>query len=306
MNRSKLTGLVAATYTPFHADGTLNLAGVEKQANHLLTHRVPVAFIGGTTGESHSLSLDERRALAVRWLEVARGTALSIVVHVGSNSLEDARILAAQAEQLGARAISALSPSYFKPRDVETLVACCERIASAAPATPFYFYDIPVFTNVSLSTPEFLDLARKRIPTIAGLKFSNPDLMAYQLLLHTEGGPWDVPWGCDEALLGALALGATGAVGSTYNFAAPVYHRLLAAFERGDLAAAREEQFRSVLLVRLLARYGYLGASKALMGMLGADAGPVRLPLTNPTAEQLKSLRSDLEKLGFFDWVQGN
>ncbi len=301
---SPLTGLVAATYTPFHADGSLNLAGVEPHAEHLLANHVTTAFIGGTTGECHSLTLEERRALAVRWTEVARGTALRIVIHVGSNALEDARNLAAQAEQLGAVAISALSPSYFKPRDVDTLVACCERIASAAPATPFYFYDIPVFTGVSLSMPDFLAQARHRIPTLRGVKFSNPDLMAYQLLLHADGGPWDLPWGSDETLLAALAVGATGGVGSTYNFAAPVYHRLLAAFAKGDLATAREEQFRSVRLVQLLARYGYLGATKALMGMLGVEVGPARLPLTNPSADQLRSLRSDLDALGFFDWTK--
>jgi N-acetylneuraminate lyase len=304
MNRIKLSGLVAATYTPFHPDGSLNVDGVEPQAGFLLGHGVKTVFIGGTTGEGHSMTLDERRALTVRWLEVARGTELRVVVHVGSNSLEDARNLAAQAEQLGAPAISALTPNYFKPRDVETLVACCERIASAAPSTPFYFYDIPVFTNVSLSMPDFLALARQRIPTLAGLKFSNPDLMSYQLLLNGEGGPWDVPWGSDEALLAALAVGATGAVGSTYNFAAPIYNRLLAAFAKGDLVTARVEQFRSVQIIRVLARYGYLGASKALLAMLGLEAGPVRLPLTNPTLDQLKSLRSDLEALGFFDWIK--
>jgi N-acetylneuraminate lyase len=304
MIKPKLTGLVAATYTPFHADGSLNLAGVEPHARHLLANGVSSVFIGGTTGESHSLSLDERRALAVRWMEVARGTALRVIVHVGSNALGDACALAAQAESLGAFAISALSPSYFKPADVKTLVACCEAIASAAPATPFYFYDIPVFTNVHLSMPEFLSQARERIPTLAGLKYSNPDLVAYQLLLHADGGQWDVPWGSDEALLAALALGATGGVGSTYNFAAPIYHRLLAAFARGDLATAREEQFRSVQLVQILAKTGYMGATKALMGMLGVELGPARLPLATPSAEQLARLRVDLDALGFFDWIK--
>jgi len=304
MLKLKLAGLVAATHTPFDADGSLNLGAVEKQAAHLLAERVTTVFIGGTTGESHSLTLDERRALTVRWSEVARGTAMRVVVHAGSNSIDDARALAAHAEAQGALAISAQSPSYFKPRDVETLVACCERIAAAAPATPFYFYDIPVFTNVNLSMPDFLERARDRIPTLAGLKFSNPDLMAFQLMLHADGGQWDVPWGTDEALLAALAVGATGAVGSTYNFAAPIYHRLLAAFERGDLAVAREEQWRSVQVIRLLAQAGFMGASKAVMQMLGVDVGPARLPLTTPAVDQFAKLRRDLETLGFFDWIE--
>src|SRR3954468_4011068 len=132
----RLHGLVAAPHTPFHTDGALNLAAVETQAAHFARHNVSIVFVGGTTGESSSLAHDERRALAERWIEVARGTSLRVVVHVGSNSVVEGRSLAAQAEQLGAAAISALAPSYFKPRSVDALIACCAEIAAAAPSTP--------------------------------------------------------------------------------------------------------------------------------------------------------------------------
>ena len=236
--------------------------------------------------------------------EVAQGTRLRVVVHVGSNCLADAITLAAQAQQLGAVAIAALAPSYYKPRSLETLTRCLGEIAAAAPATPFYFYDIPALTGVDFSMPEFLAHAHGRIPTLAGIKFTNSDLMAYQLCLRFQAGALDIPYGCDEYLLAALALGAKGAVGSSYNFAAPIYQRLFAAFQRGDLAAAREEQFRSVLLIQTLARIGYLGAAKAVMDMLGVPVGPARLPNNNPTAEQLVALRSKLEAMSFFDWIK--
>jgi N-acetylneuraminate lyase len=299
----RLTGLIAATHTPFHRDGSLNLAIVEKQAAHLLANGVHTAFIGGTTGESHSLSLEERLALATRWLEVARATKLRVIVHVGSNCLGDAASLAAQAQKLGALAISALSPSYFKPPSLAILVDCCAQIAGAAPQTPFYFYDIPSMTGVNLPMPEFLAAAGARIPNLVGLKFTNPDLLSYQLCLNAAGGRFDCPWGIDEALMGALAIGARGAVGSTYNFAAPVYHRLMAAFAQGDMAAARAEQVRSVRVVQLLAGFGYMGAAKAVMKMIGVDVGPPRLPNPVLNAAQSANLRRDLESLGFFDWI---
>ena len=301
---SRLHGLVAATHTPFNPDGSLNLPIVEQQAAHLLKHGVTLAFIGGTTGECHSLSLDERRSLAQRWCEVARGTSLKVVVHVGSNCLADARVLAAQAQQLGAVAISALAPSYFKPHSLDALIACCADLAAAAPETPFYFYDIPALTGVSLPMPDFLEQAAGRIPTLAGLKFTSPDLMAYQLCLRAGGSAFDVPWGNDETLLAALALGARGAVGSTYNFAAPLYHRMLRAFAAGDLAAARTEQLRSVEIVRLLSGYGYMVAAKAVMAMLGVDVGPARLPHSRLRAPEVAELRGRLEALGFFDWIR--
>ena len=303
MPRLKLTGLVAATHTPFHADGTLNLTVVERQAEHLLKNHVTTAFIGGSTGESHSLNVDERKQLSERWMAVARGSELKVVVHVGSNCLVDAAALAGHAEKCGAVAVAALSPSYFKPRSVESLVACAKQVASAAPDTPFYFYDIPVLTGVSLPMPEFLEQGVTQIPNLAGLKFTNPDLMSFQLCLRACDGRFDVPWGCDEFLLAAVALGATGAVGSTYNFAAPIYHRALQAFAAGDSSTAQLEQFRGVQMIQILIRHGFIASTKAVMSMLGVDVGPARLPHPQLSREQIGALQSELTAVGFFDWI---
>jgi N-acetylneuraminate lyase len=301
---NRLLGLVAATHSPFHADGSLNLSAVERQAAHLLASGVETAFVCGSTGESHSLRVEERLALAERWTAVARGTGLRVVVHVGSNCLADARVLAAQAQELGVAAIAALTPSYFKPRSLEALVACCKEIAGAAPGLPFYFYDIPMMTGVQFSMPDFLAVAADRVPTLAGIKFTNSDLMSYQRCLRAGDGRFDIPWGVDEYLLAALALGAKGAVGSSYNFAAPIYRRVIDAFGRGDMEAARAEQLRSVRLITLLAQHGYMAAAKAVMGFLGVDVGPARLPNANLGTEEARTLRKDLEELGFFEWVR--
>jgi len=300
----KLHGLVAATHTPFTADGELNLAAVERQAAHLLAAGVRAVFVAGTTGESHSLTVDERLALARRWADVARGSGLRLVVHVGANCLADCRALAADAERVGAAAVSALAPSYFKPKTLDALVAGAADVAAAAPGTPFYFYDIPAFTNVHFPMPDFLDAAHDRVPTLAGVKFSHTDLTAYQKCLHARGGRFDMPWGVDECLLAALAVGAVGGVGSSYNFAAPISNRVIAAFERGDLATARVEQFRSLQVIDLLAGFGYMAAAKVVMGFLGVAVGPARLPHTNLTADQTAALRAGLDRLGFFDWVK--
>jgi N-acetylneuraminate lyase len=297
-----IEGLVAATHTPFRQDGSLHLDVIERLAAHLLKNGISHAFIGGTTGEGHSLSVDERLSLTQRWCEVARGTALKVIVHVGANVLADARVLAAHAERSGAAAIAAMSPSYYIPHSLEMLIACTADVALAAPNTPFYYYDIPAMTGSAFSMVEFLEVAHSRIPTLTGLKFSNPDLMVYLQCLNLDDSAWDVLWGIDEWLLGALATGARGAVGSSYNFAAPLYHGLMDAFKRGDLNAAQEAQLQSNKLIGLLARYGYLGAAKVVMGMLGVDVGPTRLPNGSPTAEQAMSLRRDLEALGFFEW----
>ncbi|MCX6858225.1 MAG: dihydrodipicolinate synthase family protein [Verrucomicrobia bacterium] len=304
MTTQRITGLVAATHTPFHADGSLNLAIVEKQAAHLQVTGVSHAFIGGTTGESSSLTLEERRALAVRWFEVTRGAELKVIVHVGSNCLADSRNLAAQAQELGAVAVSALAPSYFKPGNVATLVESMAQIASAAPELPFYYYEIPTMTGLTLSPSEFLAQAADRIPNLAGIKFTSSNLMEYQLCRASHDGRFDIPFGFDEMMLGALALGAMGAVGSSFNFAAPIYNRLIAAFQSGDLIAAREQQMRSVRTIQKLAARGYMGAAKATMKMLGVDVGPARLPCGNLDEAQTQALRAELDQMGFFEWIR--
>lgn len=299
----RLKGLIAATHTPFDGEGRLNLGVVEKQAEYLCRKGISAVFIGGTTGESHSLTLEERRALTDAWAAAASGSPLKLIVHVGANCLEDAGNLARQAQGRGACAIAAAAPNYFKPGTPEVLADCCRAVADAAPEVPFYFYDIPSFTGVHISMPDFLNAAENRLPTLAGIKFSNPDLMSFQRCLRARGGRFEILWGIDEYLLGAMALGARGAVGSSYNFAAALYLRMIEAFEIGDLGKAREEQYRSVQLIQLLAKAGYLASAKAVMGMLGVPVGPPRLPNTRLDPAREQALRRALEELGFFSWI---
>lgn len=298
-----LHGLVVAAHTPFHTDGSLHLAVVERQAAHFVTTGVKTVFVCGTTGESSSLTLDERRDIAEAWFSAARGSDLRIVVHVGSNSLAEASLLASHAQTQGAAAIAALSPSYFKPRSLDVLIDCCAQVAAAAKETPFYFYDIPALTGVSFSMGDFLTRAPQRIPTLAGLKFTNPDLKSYLHCLRLDGGRWDLPFGVDEHLLGALAMGARGAVGSGFNFASPIYQRLIQAFHVGDWEKARLEQHRGGQLVEVLSGYGYMAAAKALMDMIGIPVGQPRLPHNRLTTSDQQALRQQLESLGAFDWI---
>jgi N-acetylneuraminate lyase len=302
MAENRIGGLVAAVHTPFCADGSLKPEAVAQQAAHLEKSGVAAVFIGGTTGECHSLCTVERLELGERWKDAADGR-LEVVVHAGSNCLEDSRRIAAHAESCRARAIAAFAPSYFKPRSLDALVDWCTRIAEAAPFTPFYYYDIPSLTGVSFPMPAFLEKASKSIPTLAGLKYSNPDLAAFQGCLRAEGGSFEVLWGIDEYLLAAMVLGGCGAVGSTYNFAAPIYHRMISAFGKGDMETARGEQWRSAALVALLDGYGYMSASRAVMEMLGVEIGPPRPPFARLPQEGIDRLRADLERMGFFDWV---
>lgn len=286
-----LTGLIAAPHTPFTPDGALNTAVIPRQADILLANGVTGAFICGSTGESHSLTTAERMKTAEAWRTAIGSRPLKLIVHAGHNCIEDAKTLAAHAAQIGADAISIMAPCYFKPATVDDLVAFCAPVAATAPALPFYFYDIPALTGVQLPMVNLLEKGACSIPNLAGLKFTSTNLMSLQECLKAGDGRFNILFGCDEMLLAALALGVHGAVGSTYNYAAPLYQEILKAYAARDLETARALQMKSVKLVEVLCEYGVLAAGKAIMGMLGAECGPVRPPVRALSLPEITKLR---------------
>lgn len=297
--------LIAAPFTPMLEDGRVNLRTIELQARALVKNGVAGAFVCGTTGEGMSLTTAERLEVAERWAALALKP-LQIIVHVGHNSIEDSKTLARHAEQIGAHGIAAIAPSFFRPATVEDLVEFCEHVTGAAPALPFYFYHFPSITGVNPPMLKFLKLAGERIPNFAGLKFSHDNLLELSECLNFGGGQLKVFFGRDEMLLAAMAMGATRAVGSTYNFMAPVYHQLCAALERGDLQAARRHQIQAIEIIAVMNSYGGIPAGKAMMKMAGIDCGPVRLPLRNLSPAELEHLRCDLERAGFAELARSS
>ena len=294
--------LVAAVHSPFHADGSLAPEVVRTQATFLAANGIRTVFITGTTGECHSLTCAERLSLYDAWSDARATHGLRVVAHVGANAIGDARMLARRASELKFDAISAFAPSYHKPPDLSALVEWCALIASEAPGLPFYYYDIPSLTAVSFPMERFLAEAPARIPTLAGIKFTNPDLMSYRRSLDAAGSRFDLPWGVDEMLLAALATGARGGVGSTYNWAPKLYLNLRAAFEGGDWDTARRLQSVSISMVDAISATGFMGTAKALLRQLGVPVGPARPPLGNPAAGEIETLLARLRQLGFDEW----
>lgn len=299
----RLEGLVAAAHTPFNADGSINPDVVSLQAKHLVSQGVVKVFVTGSTGESSSMQLEERKDILTAWKEASDTYGITVISHVGGNCLRDGIELGAHSQKLGLAATAALSPSYFRPGSVQALADCCKELADASPELPFYYYDIPVLTNVRFNMVDFLKLAEEQIPNFAGIKFTNPDLAHYMDTLNYKPGTFDIPWGVDEWFLGALATGAKGAVGSSFNFAPALYLKMIKAFNEGDIDTARECQKLSVQMINILAARGYMGSAKAVMGWLDVPVGPARLPQGNPSADSLKELRTELTKIGFFQWA---
>jgi N-acetylneuraminate lyase len=298
-----LRGLVAATFTPLGSRGELRLARVKPLVNRLIADGVEGLYVLGSTGEGPLLSSAERFKVADAFVQAAAGR-LPVVVQVGHNSVREAKAFACHAQSCGADAISATAPCYFKPESIELLIDCSAEIASGAPKLPFYYYHVPIVTGVRFDMVEFLRKAKGSIPTLRGIKFSDSALHEVQECIRYDRGRFDILFGVDEMLLSGLALGVRGAVGSTYNFAAPLYRRLMSAFRRGDMVEAQRFQALAGEMIRAIISACGRAGLKETMSLTGCECGPCRLPLRTLTRSGRKRLRDQLIRIGFFEWAR--
>nr|WP_295922776.1 dihydrodipicolinate synthase family protein [uncultured Dyadobacter sp.] len=292
-------GLVAALFTPLHADGSVHYELLPGLVEHLISSGITGIFICGSNGEGPNLTLEERMKVSETVVRAGAGR-MRMIVHVGHASIAEARKLARHAQEIGADAISSVAAFYFKPDSVKNLADCMTEIAAGAPQLPFYYYHIPSLTGFSVDVLDFMAIAEKQIPNFAGVKYTAATLWEYQSCLHYREGHYDVLYGFDENHLPALAMGAKGAIGSTFNFAAPFYLKVREYFEAGEIEHARKQMLFCVEMVRIVVQFPPIPAQKAVMKMLGFDMGPCRLPLVALTDDQYGSLQRQLTEIGFF------
>lgn len=298
-NYQRLKGLIAASFTPMDADGKVNLLPIEKYADLLAASKMAGVFVCGTTGESLSLTTDERKSILEQWIKSAQGR-FKVIAHVGSNSQPEAVELARHAAQVGADAIASMAPCFFKPATVAELIAFFAPIARSAEELPFYYYNMPSMTGVSLPVATFLKEGKKVMPNLAGTKFTHNNLMEMGECLALDNGEFEVLHGYDEILISGLVFGAVAGVGSTYNYLPDVYHGILKAMEEGNLTKARELQMKSIEIVNIIIKYGGgVRGGKAIMNLIGIECGQCRLPVAPMSDEEYQMLKNDLLKIGF-------
>jgi len=296
---TKINGLIAAPFTPMQIDGSLNLALIPKYAEMLIHNHVQGAFVAGSTGEGVSMSYDEKTEVIKAWGSISDSRLIKIAM-VGGNSVAEMKQLAQLAYQQKFDAIAILAPHYFILNKAEVLAQICIEVGKTVPNMGLYFYHIPVLTGISVSMIEFLEKINNQLPNFLGIKYTHHDMMEFNRCLNFENGKYDILWGWDEVFLGGMAMGARGGVGSTFNYAAPLYHQLIDSFHNGDLVQARKLQEKSIEIVQLLGKYGGIATGKAFMRAIGLDCGHFRLPVQNMNELQYEAFLEDLARIDFY------
>jgi N-acetylneuraminate lyase len=295
--------ILNAVFTPMFDDGSINYAKIPDLFQHSMQTGSNGIFLNGTTGECMSLSVNERQQLVETWIEYRNSIKqadFKIFAHVGSCNLFETAQMAEHAQSLGVDGIAMVATFYFRPKSIDDLVDQCAYVASAAPQTPFYYYNIPSLTGVNLPLIDFMEAASKRIPNFAGLKNSFTDIVDYQHCIHFAKDRYSLYWGTDETFMMLYTAGNRRYVGSTYNYMAGLYHKMLAAYHEGDLKLVTKLQGEADGVYKVLLQFNGIAAGKEVMKFIGLDCGKVRRPIRAITKQESETLRKKLNETTFF------
>ena len=302
MQFEKIEGLIDAPFTPFHANGDVNLEPIPAYAAMLKANGLKGVFINGSSGEGYMLTDEERMLLAEAWVSAAP-EGFKVIVHVGSCCVRSSRKLAEHAAKIGAWGIGAMAPPFPKINRVEELVKYIEEIACGAPGLPFYYYHIPAFNGAYLPMVELLEAVDGRVENFAGIKYTFESMYEYNQCRLYKNGKYDMLHGQDETILPCLAMGgARGGIGGTTNYNGRELTGIIDAWKSGDIDLARERQNFSQDVINVICHYrGNIVGGKRIMKLIGLDLGPNRTPFQNMTDAEEAAMKSELDAIDFFN-----
>lgn len=295
MKNKLFTGVYPASFSVYDENMKVIVPTVEKIVNWQLDCGVKGFYVGGHTGECQVLPQRTR----IEMLEVVKnavGNRGKVFAHVGAGRLEDVIELTKLADSLHVDAVSSMAPAmmpYYN--DDETLEYY--RMIADNTSVPVLAYVTPALNN-----PVAFMKKAMEIKNVIGAKVTIPNYYAFEQILQTNGGDLNVFNGPDETMICGLALGADGAIGTTYNFAPSLAVGIYNDFVSGNVVGAREKQYKLDNLIAYGLRYnGSAAYWKAFMTVLGFDMGITVAPRHNLSKEEMKVFEKDVIDLGLFE-----
>ena len=288
MKDSLFTGAATALVTPF-LDGAVNYPLLEQLLRRQVAAGIEAVVIAGTTGESSTLSDDEKLELFSRAKEYV-GDSCKIIAGTGSNSTVHTINLCMAAEQCGVDALLVVTP-YYNKATPEGIFAHFASIAHSV-NIPIILYNVPSRTGVDIPVEIYRRLSQ--IPNIVGTKEASTDVVKVTKILRTCGPDFAVWSGNDELITPVMALGGKGVISVVSNVLPVETQAMAKAALDGDFDTASALQMKLQPLVELLFSEVNPIPAKAAMKLLGYDCGGCRLPLTNLSEENRKRLAAEM------------
>jgi 4-hydroxy-tetrahydrodipicolinate synthase len=283
--------VLTAIVTPFARDGSVDLDRFRALARHLVDHGSDGLVVTGTTGESPTLSDDEKAELWAAAVDEV-GDRATVIAGAGTYSTAHSVHLAERAHELGVDGLLVVTPYYNKPPP-RGIVEHFKAIAAASDR-PIVVYNIPGRVVLNLEPDMIAELAE--IPTVAAVKQANADLeQARRILAETD---LDLYAGDDDLVYPFLELGGLGGVCVHTHVVGPQVKEMIGLFRSGDAEGARRIDEEIAPSIEILRVVGNPIAIKAALNLLGHEVGGLRLPLVEASDDEEARIRDCLARLG--------
>ena len=282
--------VLTAIVTPFDDDGRVDIARFRALASHLVDNGSDGLVVTGTTGESPTLSDDERFQLYEAAVDEV-GARATVIAGTGTYSTEHSVHLTERTHELGVDGFLVVTPYYNKPPP-RGIVEHFKAIA-AVTDKPIVAYNIPGRVVINLEPETIAMLAE--IPTVKAVKQANDDLEQARRIVELG---LDLYAGDDDLILPFLGVGGTGGVCVHTHVVGPQVRQLFDLFRAGDVEGARRVEAETAPALDILKVVVNPIAIKAALNLLGHDVGGLRLPLVEATEDERRQIRGYLERLG--------
>ncbi len=287
----KFEGIMPALVTPLRADESINTEVLARLIKYFDDKGAYGFYVGGATGEGIALRTEERMVLAEA---AVASTDKPCIIQIAAADYSDAIALAKQAESVGAAAISATPPLFFK-YDENDVYNYYKGLADAVHIPLMMYYNPAAGFNMSA---EFA--ARMfTVDNITSIKWTNPRYDEVIRLKELTHGEMNVINGPDEMLLMGLSAGADGGIGTTYNFMFDKYLGIYESFKRGDIKKAQELQSSADKIIACLRRYVTIPATKVLVEAMGFEVGNATFPMKRYTDAEKQEIVAYFKSAGW-------
>lgn len=294
MGTARFGKVLTAMVTPFRDDGSLDVDGAAALARWLVAQGNDGLVVAGTTGEAPTLTDDEAVEL---WRTVRAAVDVPLVAGTGSNDTRHTIGMSHLAAETGVDGLLVVSPYYNRPPQAG--IEAHFRAVAAAVDLPIMVYDVPARTGRALTVDTIVRLANE-VPSIVALKDARGNVQESAEIVAGVPDDFDVYSGDTGLTLPLLSVGAVGIVGVSTHWTAGLNAEMIAAFEKGDIVAAREINARLLpsFAVESGATWVQTSAVKAALEILGQPGGTMRLPLPPLDDDVRAAVRTVLDGLG--------
>lgn len=291
MSTKNLTGTGVAIVTPFRNDGSIDFKSLEKLIEHIIEGKADYVVALGTTGETPTLSKDEKKAVVSSVVDAADGR-LPVVIGIGGNNTQEVLTSFNNYDLEGISAVLSVSPYYNKPSQ-QGIYQHFKAIAQASPL-PVIIYNVPGRTGSNICADTTVKLA-KDFKNIIAVKEASGNLTQIMQIIKDKPAGFSVISGDDALTLPMISAGASGVISVIANACTRDFSEMVRLALKHDFIGAAALHYRLFDLMQGIFDEGSPSGIKAVLEHMKITQNYVRLPLV-PVSEKLNKKLGDLVK----------